>query len=160
MGAGFVASLAHPAGNITGFALFEFAVGAKWLELLKQIAPSVTRAAVIYDPATPSATGFLPLIAAAGRSFGVDVFAHSVRDTNDIEGAISALAAEPNGGLIAIASALVTEKRNLNTTGSIVRTSGRPALGSAPLLSCGKAGKARIFKPIRESSGECRMKRP
>jgi putative ABC transport system substrate-binding protein len=112
VGAGFVASLAHPGGNITGFALFKFAVGAKWLELLKQIAPSVTRAAVIYDPATPSATGFLPLIEAAGRSFGVDVFVHSVRDTSEIEGVISALAAEPNGGLIAIASALVTEKRD------------------------------------------------
>jgi putative ABC transport system substrate-binding protein len=85
VGAGFVASLAHPGGNITGFALFEFAVGAKWLELLKQVAPSVSRVAVIYDPATPSAAGFLPLIEAAGRSFGVDVFVHSVRDTNEIE---------------------------------------------------------------------------
>ena len=113
VGAGFVASLAHPGGNITGFALFEFAVGAKWLELLKQIVPSVTRAAVIYDPATPSATGFLPLIEAAGRSFAVDVFVHSVRDPNDIEGAISALASEPNGGLIAIAGPLITAKRNL-----------------------------------------------
>ena len=100
-------------GNITGFALFEFAVGGKWVELLKQIAPSVSRVAVIYDPRTPSATGFLPLIEAAGRSSGVDVFAHSVRDTNEIEGAISALAAEPNGGLIAIASPLITEKRDL-----------------------------------------------
>ena len=113
VGAGFVASLAHPGGNITGFALFEFAVGAKWLELLKQVAPSVSRVAVIYDPATPSAAGFLPLIEAAGRSFGVDVFVHSVRDTNDIEGAISALAAEPNGGLIAIAGPLITGKRDL-----------------------------------------------
>jgi putative ABC transport system substrate-binding protein len=113
VGAGFVTSLAHPGGNITGFALFEFAMGAKWLELLKQIAPSVTRAAVIYDPATPSATGFLPLIQAAGRSFGVDVFAHSVHDTGEIEGIISALASEPNGGLIAIPSPLVTQKRDL-----------------------------------------------
>jgi len=113
VGAGFVASLAHPGGNITGFALFEFAVGAKWVELLKQIAPSVSRAAVIYDPATPSATGFLPLIEAAGRSFGVDIFVHSVRDSNEIEGAISALAAEPNGGLIALASSLIVVKRDL-----------------------------------------------
>jgi putative ABC transport system substrate-binding protein len=113
VGAGFVASLAHPGGNITGFALFEFAVGAKWVELLKQIAPSVSRAAVIYDPATPSATGFLPLIEAAGRSFGVDIFVHSVRDSNEIEGAISALAAEPNGGLIALAGPLITGKRDL-----------------------------------------------
>jgi putative ABC transport system substrate-binding protein len=113
VGAGFVTSLAHPGGNITGFGLFEFAIGAKWLELLKQIAPSVTRAAVIYDPATPNATGFLTLIEAAGRSFGVDVLVHAVRNTSEIEGVISALAAEPNGGLIAIASALVTEKRDL-----------------------------------------------
>jgi putative ABC transport system substrate-binding protein len=113
VGAGFVASLAHPGGNITGFAVFEFAVGAKWVELLKQIAPSVSRVAVIYDPVTPSSTGFLPLIQAAGRSFGVDVFVHSVRDTKEIEDVISATAAEPNGGLIALASALVTEKRDL-----------------------------------------------
>ena len=113
VGAGFAASLAHPGGNITGFALFEFAVGAKWLELLKQIAPSVSRVAVIYDPTTPSATGFLPLIEAAGRSFGVDIFVHSVRDANEIEGAISALAAEPNGGLIALASSLIVVKRDL-----------------------------------------------
>jgi len=111
VGAGFVRSLAHPGGNITGFALFEFAVGAKWLEPLKQIAPSVTRAAVIYDPATPSATGFLPLIQAAGRSSGVDVDVHSVHDTGEIEGVINALAKEPNAGLIAIASPVVTEKR-------------------------------------------------
>jgi putative ABC transport system substrate-binding protein len=112
VGAGFVASLAHPGGNITGFALFEFAIGAKWLELLKQNAPSVSRAAVIYDPATPSATGFLPLIEAAGRSFGVDVLVHSVHDTSEIESAINALAKEPNGGLIGIASPVVTEKRD------------------------------------------------
>jgi putative ABC transport system substrate-binding protein len=92
---------------------FEFAVGAKWLGLLKQMAPSVSRVAVIYDPATPSATGFLPLIEAAGRSFGVDIFVHSVRDSNEIEGAISTLAAEPNGGLIAMPSPLITGKRDL-----------------------------------------------
>jgi len=113
VGAGFVASLAHPGVNITGFALFEFAVGAKWLELLKQLAPSVTRAVVIYDPATPSAAGFLPLISAAGRSFGVDVFVHSVRDSTEIEPIIDTFAAEPNGGLVAIPSATITAKRNL-----------------------------------------------
>jgi putative ABC transport system substrate-binding protein len=113
VGAGFVASLAHPGGNITGFALFEFAVGAKWVELLKQVAPSVNRVAIIYDPVTPSSTGFLPLIQAAGRSFGVDVFVHSVGNTSEIERAISAMAAEPNGGLIALASALVSQKRDV-----------------------------------------------
>jgi putative ABC transport system substrate-binding protein len=113
VGAGFVASLAHPGGNITGFALFEFGVGAKWLELLKQIAPSVTRVAVVYDPATPSATGFLPLIEAASRSFGVDVFAHSIHNAAEIESVITAFASGPNGGVIAIPSALITAQRNL-----------------------------------------------
>jgi putative ABC transport system substrate-binding protein len=113
VGAGFVASLAHPGGNITGFAHLEFGVGSKWLELLKQIAPSVARVAVIYDPATPSAPGYLPLIQAASRSYGVDVFAHSVHSTTEIESVITAFAAGPNGGVIAIPSPLITAQRNL-----------------------------------------------
>jgi putative ABC transport system substrate-binding protein len=126
VGTGFVDSLAHPGGNITGFALFEFAIGAKWLELLKQLAPSVTHAAVIYDPATPSASGFLPLIEAAGRRLGVDVSVRSVRDTSEIESVINVLAAKPNGGLIAIASALLTAKRDLII--SLVNRSRIPAI--------------------------------
>src|SRR6516164_5874615 len=106
VGAGFVASLAHPGGNITGFANFEFAIGTKWLELLKQIVPSVTRVAAIYDPATPAAPGFLPLIEAAGRSSGVDVSTHNVRDVGEIERVLNAFAAQPNGGLIPVPSAL------------------------------------------------------
>jgi putative ABC transport system substrate-binding protein len=113
VGAGFIASLSHPGGNITGFALYEFALGAKWLELLKQIAPSVTRAAVIYDPTTPSATGFLPLIQAAGRSFGIDVFVHSVHDSAEFGPIINAFATEPNGALIAIPSSLIGVHRDL-----------------------------------------------
>jgi putative ABC transport system substrate-binding protein len=112
VGAGFVTSLSHPGGNITGFAVFEFAIGAKWLELLKQIAPSVTRVAAIYDPATPSAYGFLPMIEAAGRSFGADVFTHAIHNTNEIERVINAFAAEPNGGLIPVASALIAVQRD------------------------------------------------
>jgi putative ABC transport system substrate-binding protein len=113
VGAGFVASLAHPGGNITGFASYEFAIGAKWLELLKQIAPSVTRAAVIYDPVTPAAGGFLPMIDAAGRLSGMEVIAYSVHDTSEIERAINAFAAEPNGGLILVPSFLIANKRDL-----------------------------------------------
>src|SRR6516165_2802805 len=112
VGTGFVASLAHPGGNMTGFANFEFAIGAKWLELLKEIAPSVTRAAVIYDPVTPAATGFLPLIEAAGRSSGVDVSTHNVRDVGEIERVLNAFAAQPNGGLIPVPSALIVNKRD------------------------------------------------
>ncbi len=112
VGAGFVASLAHPGGNITGFALFEFAIGAKWLELLKQIAPSVTRAAVVYDPASPNSAGFLPMIEAAGRSLGVQVFTHVVHDSAEIERVINTFAGEPNGGLILVPSLLTHEKRD------------------------------------------------
>ena len=111
VGAGFVASLAHPGGNITGFAGFEFAIGAKWLQLLKEIAPSVNRVAAVYDPVTPAATGFLPLIDAAGRSAGVDVFIHGVRDAAEIERVLTAFAAQPNGGLIAIPSRLIANSR-------------------------------------------------
>jgi putative ABC transport system substrate-binding protein len=113
VGAGFVASFAHPGGNITGFATYEFAIGAKWLELLKQIAPSVTRVAVLYDPVTPAATGHLPMIEAAARSSSVDVFTHAVRDIAEVERVLEVFAAEPHGGLIPIPSALITSKRDL-----------------------------------------------
>ena len=112
VGGGFVASLARPGGNITGFATFEFAIGAKWLELLKQLAPSVTRAAVIYDPATPAASGHLPMIDAAARAAGVDVLAHGVRDTAEVERVLEPFAAEPNGGLILVPSALLANQRD------------------------------------------------
>jgi putative tryptophan/tyrosine transport system substrate-binding protein len=100
VGSGFVTSLARPGGNITGFAVFDFTIGEKWLELLKQIAPSVVRAAVIYDIANPDTLGFLPAVLAAGRSLGVQMLSTAVRDTAEIERAIDTLASEPNGGLI------------------------------------------------------------
>jgi putative tryptophan/tyrosine transport system substrate-binding protein len=112
VGAGFVESLAHPGGNITGFALFEFTMGAKWLDKLKQLAPSLTRIAVIYDPVTPSAAGFLPLIEAAARRSGLEVFLYSVHDMAEIERVIAAFASVPNGGLIALPSWLITDKRD------------------------------------------------
>jgi putative tryptophan/tyrosine transport system substrate-binding protein len=112
VGTGFVSSLAHPGGNITGFSAFEFAIGAKWLQLLKEIAPSVTRVAAVYDPATPVVTGLLPLIDAAGRSAGIDVFIHGVRDAAEIERVLTAFAAEPNGGLVAVPSRLIATSRD------------------------------------------------
>jgi putative tryptophan/tyrosine transport system substrate-binding protein len=85
VGGGFVASLARPGGNVTGFANFEYAIGAKWLELLKQIAPQVTRVAVIYDAANPEAKEFLPVIEAAAQSFRVQLFISAVREAAEIE---------------------------------------------------------------------------
>jgi putative ABC transport system substrate-binding protein len=97
---GLVASNSHPGGNITGFATYEYAVGLKWVELLKQIAPQVTRIAVLYDPEQPAAAGYVAAIEAAARSFSVRVVPGAVRDAAAIERTIEAFAGEPNGGLI------------------------------------------------------------
>src|SRR5215472_5775652 len=80
---GFVPSLAHPGGNITGFALYEYAIAIKWLELLKELAPRVTRVAVIYDPVSTANAGQLPEIKTAAPSFGVQVSALAVRHADD-----------------------------------------------------------------------------
>jgi ABC-type uncharacterized transport system substrate-binding protein len=117
VGAGFVQSLARPGGNATGFILFEYAMSAKWLELLKQIAPSVMRAAVIRDPAIPSGVGQWGAIQTAAPSFGVEVSPINVRDdAGDIERAVAAFALASNGGLILTGSALAGLHRNLIIT--------------------------------------------
>jgi putative tryptophan/tyrosine transport system substrate-binding protein len=103
VGAGFVNSLARPGGNVTGFALFEFSISAKWVELLKEIAPRVTRAAVIRDAAGPFGTAQFAVIQAAAPSFGVEVRPVGVRDAPEIEHAVTAFARSSNGGLIVTA---------------------------------------------------------
>jgi putative ABC transport system substrate-binding protein len=102
IGAGFVASLAHPGGNITGFTNFEYGTSGKWLELLKQIAPGVTRAAVLRDPSLFSAGGMLGAIQALAPTLKSEVSPIDVRNADEIERAISEFAARPNGGLIAL----------------------------------------------------------
>ena len=97
VGAGFVASLARPGGNATGFTPFEFGVGAKWLELLKEVMPSMTRAAVIRDPAIASGLGQFAAIQAVAPSLGVDVTPVNARDPKEIERDITAFARVPNG---------------------------------------------------------------
>ena len=92
VGAGFVESLARPGGNVTGFTPFEYGMSAKWLELLKQIAPRVTRAAVLRDPATPAGIGQFAAIQAVAPSLGVEVSPVDVRDAGEIERAITAFA--------------------------------------------------------------------
>jgi putative ABC transport system substrate-binding protein len=113
VGSGFVASLARPGGNITGFALFEYAIGAKWLELLKQIAPQVIRVAIIYDPTNRESEEYLPVIETAARSFGVQVSTSAVRNTGEIERAIEGFAREPNGGVIPLPGPLMAVRRDL-----------------------------------------------
>src|SRR6476620_2135151 len=100
VGAGFVESLARPGGNATGFLLFEYSLGGKWLELLKQIAPTVTRAAVLRDAATPSGTGQFAAIQAVAPSLKIDVVPVNMGEAADLERAIATFARSPNGGLI------------------------------------------------------------
>jgi len=105
VGAGFVDSLARPGGNVTGFMLFEYSLGGKWLELLKQIAPTVTRAAVLRDPANPAGIAQFGAIQSAAQSLGMEVSPISVPNASEIERAVAAFARSANGGLIATGSA-------------------------------------------------------
>jgi putative ABC transport system substrate-binding protein len=113
VGAGFVESLARPGGNATGFALFEYTLSGKWLELLKEIAPGVTRAAVLRDPAVGSGTGQYAIIQAVAQSLGVELRPTDVRDPGEIERAIVAFAQVPNGGLITVGAPSAGVHRNL-----------------------------------------------
>jgi putative ABC transport system substrate-binding protein len=113
VGAGFVGSLARPGGNATGFIALEYGFTAKWLELLKEIAPAVTRAAVIRDPAITAGIGMFGAIQSAAPSLGVEVSPVNVRDPSEMEGAITAFARSGNGGLIVTASALAMAHRDL-----------------------------------------------
>jgi ABC-type uncharacterized transport system substrate-binding protein len=105
VGGGFVDSLDRPGGNTTGFMLFEYSLSGKWLELLKQMAPSVTRVAVIRDSANPSGIGQFSAIQGAAQSLGVEVSPVSIRDAGEIERAIAAFARAANGGMIVTGSA-------------------------------------------------------
>jgi ABC-type uncharacterized transport system substrate-binding protein len=116
VGAGFVESLARPGGNITGFSLFEFSLSGKWLELLKEIAPGVTRAAVLRDPAVGSGAGQYAIIQAVAPSLGVELRPMDVRDPDGIERAIATFAQTPNGGLIIAGSPAAVVHRNLIIT--------------------------------------------
>jgi putative tryptophan/tyrosine transport system substrate-binding protein len=113
VGAGFVASLARPGGNATGFTMFEYGISGKWLELLKEIAPRVTRAAVLRDPAIASGIGQFAAVQAVAPSVGVELSPIDVRDADEIERAVTAFARSSSGGMMVTASALATRHRDL-----------------------------------------------
>jgi putative ABC transport system substrate-binding protein len=113
VGAGFVDNLARPGGNATGFTSFEYGLSGKWLELLKQIAPGVTRVGVIRDPAIAAGTGLFGAIQAIAPSLGVEVSPLNVRDAAEIERAVTSFGRSANSGLIVTASALVRFQRHL-----------------------------------------------
>jgi putative ABC transport system substrate-binding protein len=113
VGSGFVNSLSRPGGNATGFLLFEYDLSAKWLELLKEIAPGVTRAAVLRDPTAMAGIGQFAVIQSVARSVGVEVSPLNLRDADETERAVTAFARSSNGGLIVTASVLAGVQRNL-----------------------------------------------
>jgi len=116
VGAGYVNSLSRPGGNATGFMMFEYSLCAKWLELLKEIAPGVTRAAVLRDPAIAAGIGQFAVIQSVAPMLGVEVNPVSVRDPAEIERAVTAFAQSANGGLIVTASPLSGVHRDLLIT--------------------------------------------
>ena len=113
VGAGFVAGLARPGGNISGVTQHEFGIGVKWLELLKQLAPGVTRVAVLYDPGNPAAAGYLREMEPAARSLAVAMASFGVRDPAEITRAVEGFATGPNGGLILLPGPVGTSHREV-----------------------------------------------
>jgi ABC-type uncharacterized transport system substrate-binding protein len=116
VGAGFVATLARPGGNATGFTIYEYSMSGKWLELLKEIAPRVTRAAVLRDPAVASGIGQFGAVQIVAPSLGVDLNPVDIRDAGEIERAVRAFARGSNGGLIVTGSAGAIVHRELVAT--------------------------------------------
>ena len=116
VGAGFVDSLARPGGNATGFMSYEFSMGGKWLELLKQIAPGVTRVAVLRDATLANAMSLFAAMQAVAPSLGVEVIPVNMRNAGEIERSVETFARSPNGGLIPVGSAAVVFHRELILT--------------------------------------------
>jgi ABC-type uncharacterized transport system substrate-binding protein len=101
VGQGFVASLTHPGGNLTGFSAYDFSIGGKWLDLLKEAAPGLARVAVMFNPDTsPQSKFFMRSVEAAASSLGIRAVAAAVRTTAEIEPTLESFAREPNGGLV------------------------------------------------------------
>jgi putative ABC transport system substrate-binding protein len=112
VGAGFVESLAHPGGNATGFMQFDYSLSGKWLEMLKQVAPTITRAGVIRDAAVTSGIGQFAVIQSVASSLGVDVVPISAREEREIESGVAKIARSQNAGLITTSNAAVSGHRD------------------------------------------------
>jgi putative ABC transport system substrate-binding protein len=108
VGSGFVDSLSRPGGNVTGFMLFEYSLTGKWLELLREIAPSVTRAIVLWNPDLPAGIGQFAILQSVAPSLGMEVFPVKLRDATETERAIAAFARPGDGGLIVTAASALT----------------------------------------------------
>jgi putative ABC transport system substrate-binding protein len=113
IGTGFVASLARPGGNVTGFTNFEYAMGEKWLQTLKDIAPHVTRIAIVANPKNPNTALYLGAIEPAAKALGLQLAVTPVNDAAEIERTIETYASEPNGGLLVMPDPLTITHREL-----------------------------------------------
>jgi ABC-type uncharacterized transport system substrate-binding protein len=113
VGTGLVASLARPGGNVTGFTQFEYSLAGKWPELLKEIAPRVTRAAILREPSTPAGIGQWAVVQATAQSFGMELSPVAVREAGEIERGVSEFARGSNGGLIVVVGASASNHRQL-----------------------------------------------
>ena len=109
VGSGYVASLSHPGGNATGFVMFEYSLTGKWLELLKEIEPNVTRAAVLRDPAIAAGIGQFAVLQSVAPSVGIEVSPIDLLDPGQIVPAIASFAQSPNGGMIVTANAITSD---------------------------------------------------
>lgn len=132
VGAGFVTSLSKPGGNATGFTMFEYGMSVKWLELLKEIVPRVSRVAVLRDPTIASGIGQFGAVQAAAPSLGVELSPVDVHDEQEIERAITAFAQSPNGGMIVTAAPLATRHRDLIV--SLAARHGLPTVYASPVF--------------------------
>jgi putative ABC transport system substrate-binding protein len=119
VGAGFVASMAHPGGNTTGFTAFEYSISGKWLDLLKEFVPALARVAVVRDPSIASGIGQFAAIQAFASSSGLELTAIDPHEENAIDPAFAALARQPNSGVIVTASSVVVTHRDLLITAPI-----------------------------------------
>jgi putative ABC transport system substrate-binding protein len=151
---GFVASMRQPGGNLTGFSQREFSLGGKWLELLKQVAPSLERAAMVFSPdMAPYFKFFMGVIQAAALSMGVQVIAVPVRASADIEPALTSFAQQPNGGLILLGDSFVILHNSL-----IIDLAGRyrmPSIGSG--YNFAKDGGLMDYGPTIDLPGQFRQ---
>ena len=154
VGAGHVASLARPGGNATGFTGYEYGLAAKWLELLKEIAPRVTRAAVVRDTATPQGVGLFAVIRGASSALSMELRPVDVRNADEIERGITAVAREGNGGLIVTASGLAIVHRDL-----IITLAAWSLMGLIPWSRTGKRPNMLIASSRARTPAICRCRR-
>ena len=156
VGAGFVESLARPGGNVTGFTNFEYGLGGKWLELLKEIAPRVMRVAVLRDPASAAGIGQLGAVQSVAPAFGVELRPVDVRNTGEIERALAAFSRTPNGGMIVTGSGFALSHRDAIL--ALAARHGLPAVSLPPPCRARRADlvRARFARPVPARGRLCR----